>query len=80
MEWSFFHPILILGTDYLRVPMPWTILTQQPSQTLTGGSGRDQLKGSPQVGSVWLLHSKHRTLPPAEQSSANKVADLPGYS
>ena len=54
---------------YLRVPIPWTILTQHPSQLLTGGSGIDQLKGSPQDGSVWLLHSKQRTLPPAENKA-----------
>ena len=54
---------------FLPVPMNWIILTQQPSQTRTGGMSRlcmVWLNGSWHRQSFQLLHSKQSILCPAE--------------
>ena len=58
----------------LPVPMPWTILTQQPWQSSTGGNVV-QLKGSAQYSFSWLLHLKHLSLLPAVNSNIDLVSD-----
>ena len=52
------------------MPIPWTILTQHPVQSSTGGRVV-QLKGSLQRGSEFELHSKHFTLLPAVINNLN---------